>query len=60
MSINFPNSPNLNDIAQVGNSFYIWNGRAWVGYSTSLSSGIGIKDDDIFSGTATILNFGEK
>ncbi len=59
MSINFPNSPNLNDIAQVGNSFYIWNGRSWIGYSTSLSSGIGIKDDDVFSGTAATINFGD-
>jgi hypothetical protein len=25
MAINFPNSPNLYDVAEVGNNFYIWN-----------------------------------
>jgi hypothetical protein len=32
MSINFPNSPNLNDLVEIGGALYTWNGRAWVGY----------------------------
>ena len=37
MAINFPSSPTLNQISQVGSNYYIWNGAAWVGYSTSFS-----------------------
>ena len=38
MAINFPSSPTLNQISQVGSNYYIWDGSAWVGYSTSFSS----------------------
>ena len=38
MAINFPNSPTLNQISQVGSNYYIWDGASWVGYSTSFSS----------------------
>ena len=37
MAINFPSSPTLNQISQVGSNYYIWDGSAWVGYSTSFS-----------------------
>ena len=37
MAINFPSSPTLNQISQVGSNYYIWDGASWVGYSTSFS-----------------------
>jgi hypothetical protein len=39
MAINFPNTPILNQTFSSGNNTYIWNGSAWVGYSTVTSGG---------------------
>ena len=63
MAINFPDSPTLNQIAQVGNSSYVWNGNAWIGYTTSFNvnynaSSILIQDDGVVSGASTTINFG--
>jgi len=64
MAINFPNSPNLYDVAEVGNNFYIWNGVVWVGYSTSVNieyniSTVQVQDNNIISGNATSINFAD-
>ncbi len=42
MAINFPNTPILNQTFSSGNNTYIWNGSAWVGYSTVTSGGGGV------------------
>jgi len=42
MAINFPNAPILNQTFSSGNNTYIWNGSAWVGYSTVTSGGGGV------------------
>jgi hypothetical protein len=39
MSINFPSSPELNQIFTIGNSVYVWNGNQWVGYVLSQEVG---------------------
>ena len=62
MAINFPNSPTLNQISQVGDNFYIWNGSAWIGYTTSFVNNnvlsVVVQDDGVVSGATTTLNFG--
>jgi len=62
MAINFPNSPTLNQIAQVGSNYYIWNGSSWVGYTTSFTvnynaSSISLESNDSAVGATTSLNF---
>lgn len=62
MAINFPNSPTLNQIAQVGTNYYIWNGSSWVGYTTSFTvnynvASIALESNDSVVGSATTLNF---
>ena len=64
MAINFPNSPTLNQIAQVGNNFYIWNGNAWFGFTTSFTvnynaSSILVQDDGGVGSAATTINFAD-
>ena len=63
MAINFPSSPILDQIFTSGNTSFIWNGTAWVGYSTSLvvnynASSIVIKDDGSSVGAAGTIDFG--
>jgi hypothetical protein len=62
MAINFPNSPTLNQVSQVGTNYYIWNGTAWVGYTTSFEvnyqiDAILVQSDNSTIGTTTTLNF---
>ena len=64
MAINFPDSPTLNQIVFLGNSSYIRNGSAWVGYSTSVvvnynASSVVVQDNGVVSGASTTLNFGD-
>ena len=64
MAINFPSSPILDQIFTSGNTSFIWNGTAWVGYSTSFvvnynASSIVIKDDNSIVGATTSINFGD-
>lgn len=64
MAINFPDSPTLNQIVYLGNSSYIWNGSAWVGYSTSVvvnynASSVVVQDSGVVSGASTTINFGD-
>ena len=66
MSINFPNSPALNEVYTTpdGTSFF-WNGVQWVGFSSSVTLNINtvplrVEDDASVVGTAiTSINFGE-
>lgn len=37
-SIDFPNSPSVNDVFTVGNTSYVWNGTVWVGSSLTTVS----------------------
>jgi hypothetical protein len=37
-SIDFPNSPSVNDVFTVGNTSYIWNGTVWIGSSLTTVS----------------------
>ena len=64
MAINFPSSPILDQIFTSDNTSFIWNGTAWVGYSTSFvvnynASSIVIKDDNSIVGATTSINFGD-
>ena len=63
MAINFPSSPILDQIFTSDNTSFIWNGTAWVGYSTSFvvnynASSIVIKDDGSSVGAAGTIDFG--
>jgi hypothetical protein len=66
MSINFPASPNFDEVfydQNSGNS-YIFDGNAWVGYSTAVftvnynAKSIEIKNDDSILGPSTSINYG--
>lgn len=65
MSINFPNSPALNQVytSPNGSSFF-WNGVQWVGFSSSVTLNINtvplrVEDNATVVGTAiTSINFG--
>jgi len=64
MAINFPNSPTLYQIFNTVDNSFIWNGTAWVGYSTSLvvnynASSVVIQDDNSIVGATTSINFGD-
>lgn len=37
-SIDFPNSPSVDDVFTVGNTSYVWNGTVWVGSSLTTVS----------------------
>jgi hypothetical protein len=63
MAVNFPNSPTLYQIFNTDDNSFIWNGTAWVGYSTSLvvnynASSVVIQDDNSIVGATTSINFG--
>jgi hypothetical protein len=63
MVVNFPNSPILYQIFNTADSSFIWNGKQWVGYSTSLivnynASSVVIQDDNSIVGATTSINFG--
>ena len=62
MAINFPGSPTLYQIFTSGENSFIWNGKQWVGYSTSLTvnynaSSVALESNNAVVGATTTFNF---
>jgi hypothetical protein len=56
MPINFPNSPSVNDVYQINNLSYIWNGSSWVSQGT-IQVGIPGTTRDSYTGTGACTTF---
>lgn len=66
MSINFPNSPAIDQIYTTpGGASFVWNGTQWVGFSSTVNLNLSIlnpllvKDNGTTVGTVTAINFAD-
>lgn len=57
MPLDFPNSPNTNDVYSAAGKTWQWNGTSWVLLSLSINTSINTVDTET-DGAVTIMDIG--